>query len=78
MNPTELAVSGAADGAQTVPRAEVSDSQPAQSAGDPRVGIDEAVAALDELGELPLSAHVERFEAVHTELTAALSSIDRV
>lgn len=45
---------------------------------DPRAGIEDAVASLDTLGELPLSEHVERFEAVHTELTVALSSIDKV
>ncbi|SDW22210.1 hypothetical protein SAMN05421504_1016 [Amycolatopsis xylanica] len=45
---------------------------------DPRAGIDEAVSALDELDRLPLSEHVERFDAVHTELTVALSSIDKV
>ena|GEM_PF-2721253 len=45
---------------------------------DPRAGIDEAVAGLDRLAELPVSEHVQRFEAVHTELTTALSSIDKV
>ncbi|HWD06701.1 MAG TPA: hypothetical protein VG674_30100 [Amycolatopsis sp.] len=45
---------------------------------DPRAGIDEAVAGLDDLNSVPLSEHVDRFEAVHTELTVALSSIDRV
>lgn len=45
---------------------------------DPRAGIDETVAALDDLGDLPLAEHVERFDAVHTELTVALSSIDKV
>ncbi|WP_328610992.1 hypothetical protein OG943_18290 [Amycolatopsis sp. NBC_00345] len=45
---------------------------------DPRAGIDEAVAGLDELNTLPLTEHVDRFEAVHTELTVALSSIDKV
>lgn len=45
---------------------------------DVRAGIDEAVAGLDELSQLPLSEHVERFDAVHTELTVALSSIDKV
>ncbi|MEV5721894.1 hypothetical protein AB0L41_49280 [Amycolatopsis mediterranei] len=45
---------------------------------DPRAGIDEAVAGLDDLDALPLAEHVERFDAVHTELTAALSSIDKV
>lgn len=50
--------------------------QPQQT--DPRAGIDDAVAGLDDLDRLPLAAHVERFDAVHTELTVALSSIDRV
>jgi hypothetical protein len=45
---------------------------------DPRAGIDEAVAGLDDLEQLPLAEHVERFDAVHTELTVALSSIDKV
>ncbi|WP_142001612.1 hypothetical protein [Amycolatopsis cihanbeyliensis] len=45
---------------------------------DPRAGIDEAVAGLDGMADLPLAEHVERFDAVHTELTVALSSIDKV
>lgn len=45
---------------------------------DPCAGVEEAVAGLDELETLPLAEHVERFDAVHTELTVALSSIDRV
>jgi len=45
---------------------------------DPRAGIEEAVSGLDNLENLPLSEHVERFDAVHTELTVALSSIDKV
>jgi len=45
---------------------------------DPRAGIDDAVAGLDDLDTLPLAEHVERFDAVHTELTVALSSIDKV
>jgi hypothetical protein len=45
---------------------------------DPRAGIEEAVAGLDELEQLPLSEHVERFDALHTELTVALSGIDKV
>ena len=45
---------------------------------DPRAGIDEAMAGLDNLDRLPLAEHVERFDAVHTELTFALSSIDKV
>ncbi|GAA1229741.1 hypothetical protein GCM10009676_10450 [Prauserella halophila] len=53
------------------------DAESTQDA-DPRAGIDEAVAALDGLDQLPVAEHVERFEAVHTELTVALSSIDKV
>ncbi|WP_326836705.1 hypothetical protein VSH64_17640 [Amycolatopsis rhabdoformis] len=45
---------------------------------DPRAGIEDAVAGLDDLNSVPLAEHVDRFEAVHTELTVALSSIDRV
>lgn len=45
---------------------------------DPRAGIEDAVAALDDLDRVPLSEHVDRFEAVHTELTVALSGIDKV
>lgn len=45
---------------------------------DPRAYIAEAVAGLDDLDALPLTEHVERFDAVHTELTVALSSIDKV
>ncbi|GHE85738.1 hypothetical protein GCM10017786_17270 [Amycolatopsis deserti] len=45
---------------------------------DPRAGIEEAMAALDDLDQIPLAEHVERFDAVHSELTFALSSIDKV
>ncbi|MGH3520094.1 MAG: hypothetical protein ACRDQ7_22450 [Haloechinothrix sp.] len=54
---------------------------PAQTAPqdtDPRAGIAEAVGALDDLDEVPVAEHVERFDSVHTELTVALSSIDKV
>jgi len=51
-------------------------AQPQQT--DPRAGIEEAVAGLDDLDQVPLAEHVERFDAVHTELTFALSSIDKV
>ncbi|MDT8915360.1 hypothetical protein [Amycolatopsis sp. PS_44_ISF1] len=51
---------------------------PGPQPSDPRAGIGEAVAGLDELNALPLTEHVDRFEAVHTELTVALSSIDKV
>lgn len=45
---------------------------------DPRAGIAEAVARLDSLDDYPVADHVERFDAIHTELTVALSSIDKV
>lgn len=45
---------------------------------DPRAGIAEAVEALEGIETLPVAEHVERFDAVHTELTVALSSIDKV
>ncbi|MDT7723602.1 MAG: hypothetical protein QOI21_178 [Actinomycetota bacterium] len=50
---------------------------PAEQA-DPRAGIEDAVSGLEDLESLPLAEHVERFDAVHTELTVALSSIDKV
>ncbi|HVW40096.1 MAG TPA: hypothetical protein VHC18_01985 [Amycolatopsis sp.] len=50
--------------------------QPQQT--DPRAGIEEAMTGLDDLDGVPLTEHVERFDAVHTELTFALSSIDKV
>ena len=34
----------------------------------------EAVAGLEQLGELPVEEHAERYEAVHQRLTEALSS----
>jgi len=40
--------------------------------------IDAAVAGLDDLDQLPLAEHVERFDTVHVALTAALAGIDRV
>jgi len=36
------------------------------------------VAELDELADLPVSEHVGRYDAVHAELSAALTSIDGV
>ena len=51
-------------------------AQPQQA--EPRAGIDEAMAGLEDLDRVPLAEHVERFDAVHTELTFALSSIDKV
>ncbi|MEV0089306.1 MULTISPECIES: hypothetical protein [Saccharopolyspora] len=48
------------------------DGQPAVDA------IAAAVARLDEVRELPVAEHVERFEAVHAALTDALSKADNL
>ncbi|GAA4615023.1 hypothetical protein [Saccharopolyspora hordei] len=48
------------------------DGQPAIDA------IAEAVAGLDDVQELPVAEHVERFEAVHAALTDALSKADHL
>ncbi|RZQ60310.1 hypothetical protein [Amycolatopsis suaedae] len=63
-------------GGQFRPKPGPPPAQPPQT--DPRAGIAEAVAGLDDLDSVPLAEHVERFDAVHTELTVALSSIDKV
>ncbi|WP_019815428.1 hypothetical protein [Saccharomonospora saliphila] len=51
-----------------------------QSSGepDPRAAIEQAVAALDDLDAVAPAEHVRRFDDVHTALSAALSSIDKV
>ncbi|GDY33614.1 hypothetical protein [Gandjariella thermophila] len=45
---------------------------------DPTARIDDAVAGLEELAELPVAEHVARFDAVHAALAQALSTIDQV
>lgn len=45
---------------------------------DPTAAIDAALAGLDVLDQLEPVEHVGRFDAVHTALTEALSSIDKV
>lgn len=45
---------------------------------DPRAGIEEAMTGLENLDQVPLAEHVERFDTVHSELTSALSAIDRI
>ena len=42
------------------------------------VAIDEALAGLDGLDAVPVAEHVDRFDAVHVALTAALAGIDKV
>lgn len=51
-------------------------SSPDQSALG--VGVSEALEGLDDLDALPVAAHVERFDALHEALAAALSGIDEV
>jgi hypothetical protein len=38
--------------------------------------IDEAIAGTENLDAVPLTEHVARFDAVHTALNEALTSID--
>ena len=45
---------------------------------DPTASIDAALAGLDGLDQLEPVEHVGRFDAVHSALTEALSSIDKV
>jgi hypothetical protein len=52
-------------------------SQPTPSARL-TTGIDDALAGLQGLDELPTADHLARLRAVHDALTAALSSIDEV
>ncbi len=43
--------------------------------GDARV--DRVLLRLDELDELPLTDHVERYERVHTDLQDALNAVEQ-
>ncbi|MET0132377.1 MAG: hypothetical protein ABW215_02165 [Kibdelosporangium sp.] len=45
---------------------------------DPAAAIDAALTGLDGLDQLEPVEHVGRFDAVHSALTEALSSIDKV
>ncbi|MFN2479833.1 MAG: hypothetical protein ABR615_11820 [Pseudonocardiaceae bacterium] len=53
-------------------------SQPLSAAVQTPAGIIEALSGLQDLDDLPTAEHVARFTALHTSLTAALSSIDDV
>lgn len=44
----------------------------------PDAGITGALEGLADLDALPVAEHVERFEAVHESLSAALAAIDEV
>lgn len=45
-----------------------------EESGEPRV--DEAIAGLDRLGDLPLDEHVAVFEDTHARLRQVLSELD--
>jgi hypothetical protein len=40
-------------------------------------GVSEALAATEDLASVPVAEHVARFEAVHSALSDALSTIDK-
>ena len=46
--------------------------------GTPATAVDEAIAYLDALDDLPVAEHVEVFDAVHRSLQDALASLDEV
>jgi hypothetical protein len=46
--------------------------------GTPATAVDEAIAHLDALDDLPVGEHVEVFDAVHRSLQDALASLDEV
>ena len=82
VRPTEAAAPSGAMRAEEIPeaatRAMPADGTPgADSPGQPPLGdsLRAQVARLDELDELPVAAHIERYEAVHNELHAALRGI---
>ncbi len=47
---------------------------PPASEGD----IEDVLAGLDDLDDVPVAEHVARFHALHESLTAALAGIDEV
>lgn len=49
--------------------------EPMEGTGDARV--DRAVQRLDELEDLPLAEHVERYERVHADLQDTLNSVEQ-
>jgi rRNA pseudouridine-1189 N-methylase Emg1 (Nep1/Mra1 family) len=53
-------------------------SEGSWAAPEPGAAIDAALAGLDGLDQLETAEHVGRFDAVHSALTDALSSIDKV
>ena len=77
----EVAPSGVVsteDMPDTATRARTTDEMPdADSLGQPPLGdsLRVQVAGLDELDELPVADHIERYEALHDELHAALRGI---
>jgi hypothetical protein len=77
----EVAPSGVVsteDMPDTATRARTTDEMPdADSLGQPPLGdsLRAQVVGLDELDELPVADHIERYEALHDELHAALRGI---
>jgi hypothetical protein len=55
---------------QTAPPAEVADVLPGE--------LRQALASLDDLDDLPVSEHVERYQQIHAGLQSALSDIEGV
>ncbi|MDT7596444.1 MAG: hypothetical protein QOJ06_1990 [Pseudonocardiales bacterium] len=53
-------------------------SQPQSASEQSLAGIIEGLSGLQDLDDLPTAEHVARFTALHSALTAALSSIDDV
>ncbi|MDQ3155807.1 MAG: hypothetical protein M3Q98_03660 [Actinomycetota bacterium] len=55
----------------------VPDNGPSEPASTGHGGIDEAIARLDRLDELPVDAHPEIFDEIHTGLRDALANAGR-
>ncbi|WP_323055170.1 hypothetical protein [Saccharopolyspora sp. NFXS83] len=53
-------------------------ARPSEDGSAAEHAIGEALARLDEVRELPVADHVERFEAVHTALSDALSKAENM
>ncbi|WP_243794105.1 hypothetical protein [Saccharopolyspora gloriosae] len=53
-------------------------AKPSDDGSAAEQAIGEALARLDEVRELPVADHVERFEAVHAALSDALSKAENM
>lgn len=71
--------SAGSDEARTESGAEPSSGQDTATGADgPVVAVNRELDRLEELDDLPIAEHVERFEAVHAALADALSGVDGV